>query len=146
MYTVSYLETRKHHMLWINKVFCTWRPTCWWDVFCSALTGWGGHQRGCSCSYVWIMGKKVGIRLAAAVKCCVLCSQLLTEGSHNGETCLDKYAYFVHCSDVLWLFSKTPLFKTISWRPCNSWFQNLSQVCVQSCATWQRTAHTTIIL
>lgn len=98
LYTVSYVETRKHYLLWINKVFCTWRPTCWWDVFCSALTGWGGHQRGCSYSYVWIMGKKVSIKLATTMKCCVLCSQLSTEGSHNGETCLDKYVYFVRCS------------------------------------------------
>jgi len=59
MYTVSYVETRKHHMLWINKVFCSWRPTCWWDVFRSGLTGWGGHQRGCSYSYIWIVGKKL---------------------------------------------------------------------------------------
>jgi len=114
MYTVSYVETRKHHILWINKVFCAWRPTCWWDMFCSALTGWGEHQRGSSYSYVWIVGKKLVLRLAARMKCCVLCSQLSTEGSHNGETCLDKFVYFVHCSDVLWQFSKTPLFKTMS--------------------------------
>lgn len=42
--------------------------------------------------------EKNGISLAATIKCCVLCSQLLTEGSHNGETYLDKCMYFLDCS------------------------------------------------
>jgi hypothetical protein len=57
MYTVSYVETRKHHMLSINKVFCTWRPTCWWDVFCSALTD-GVDTKGAAATHMFEVWEK----------------------------------------------------------------------------------------
>jgi hypothetical protein len=81
---------------------------------CAQHSGWGGHQRGCSYSYVWIMGKKlvlgwqpywsVSSAVSYRLKVPIMEKHVLI------STCI---LYIVH-DVVLWLFSKTPLFKTMS--------------------------------
>ena len=116
MYTEFYVETRKHHMLWNNKVFCIWGPKHWSDMSRSALTGWGGHHRGCSYLYIWIMERKkmvlgwqpqlnvVSSAVSYWLKVPIMEKHILI------SVCI---SYIVRDA-VLWLFPKTPLVKPMS--------------------------------